>query len=231
MESYLKNKNILVLGAHSDDEVLGLGGMILSAKKLGSKVTVLIATDSVSEQYANVKQKLIERDDAFKSCCEALGVDNFSRLSFPDMKLDSILHVNLNKAISKFISDQDFDTVFVHHPYDINLDHRLLFESILVVARPTPNQKIKSIITYYTPSSTEWNAIDSNRIFVPNMFLDIEGVIDEKISAILKYESEIKNYPHPRSVENIKNMAAYFGSQVGLKLAEPFKLIIHVHSK
>ena len=231
MESYLKNKNILVLGAHSDDEVLGLGGMILSAKKLGSKVTVLIATDSVSEQYANVKQKLIERDDAFKSCCEALGVDNFSRLSFPDMKLDSILHVNLNKAISKFISDQDFDTVFVHHPYDINLDHRLLFESILVVARPTPNQKIKTIITYYTPSSTEWNAIDSNRIFVPNMFLDIEGVIDEKISAILKYESEIKNYPHPRSVENIKNMAAYFGSQVGLKLAEPFKLIRHVHSK
>ena len=182
-------------------------------------------------KYTDLKNKLTERDSAFKACCESLGVDKFSRLNFPDMKLDSILHVDLNKAISKFINDQDFDTVFVHHPFDINLDHRLLFESMLVVARPTPGQKIKSIITYYTPSSTEWNAIDSNRIFVPNMYLDIESVIDKKISAILKYESEIKDYPHPRSIENIKNMAAYFGSQVGLRLAEPFKLIRHVYSK
>lgn len=231
MESYLKNKNILIVGAHSDDEVLGLGGMVLNAKKLGSKVTVLIATDSVSEQYDNTKNNLIERDNSLEESCKILGVNNFTRLDFPDMKLDSILHVDLNKAISKFINNKNFDTVFIHHPYDINLDHRLLFESILVVARPTPDQKIKTIITYYTPSSTEWNAIDNARIFVPNLYLDIEDVIEEKISAILKYKSEIKEYPHPRSIKNIKNMAAYFGSQVGLRLAEPFRLIRHVSSK
>jgi len=226
MESYIKQKNILILGAHSDDEVLGLGGMILIAKKLGSKVTVLIVTDSVSEQYKNdKKKKLIEREQALKESCKVLGVDKFSNLNFPDMRLDTVPHVEINNSLSNFVNENSFDTVFVHHPNDLNLDHRLLFESALVVGRPFPNQQIKNIITYYTPSSTEWNAFDSGRIFVPNLYLNIEDVFEKKIEAVLKYKDEIKEYPHPRSTESIKIMANYFGTQVGLKLAEPFRLI------
>lgn len=221
----IKNKNILVIGAHSDDEVLGLGGMIIKAKKNGSKVFILIVTDSVSTQYSSSEECLHERDSSFESSCTVLGVDEYHRLKFPDMRLDTVEHVKLNEALSHFILDKNIDTVFVHHPYDVNLDHKLLFESVLVLSRPTPDQTITSLFTYYTPSSTEWGGIDRNRIFQPNIFIDIEDVLDKKIEAISKYKSEVRDFPHPRSIKNIRYMAAYFGSQVGLKAAEPFNLV------
>jgi len=225
MSDLLKNKNILVIGAHSDDEVLGVGGTILKAISLGSNVSVLIVTDSVSAQYKNVSNAIQIRDDFLDKSCSALGVHDFERLSFPDMQLDTVPHVRLNEAISDFIHKRDFDTVFTHHPYDINLDHRLLFDSVSVACRPIPGQSIKTLITFYTPSSTEWGAVDSNRIFQPNLFIDIKNQLKSKIKALQVYETELRVFPHPRCEENIRLMAGYFGSQVGIEAAEAFKLI------
>ena len=226
----ITNKNILVVGAHSDDEVLGVGGMILKAKKLNSRVSVLIATDSVSTQYQNDKNKEARRENHLYDCCKVLGVDEVKQLTFPDMKLDTVAHVDLNQEISHFLQDKKIDTVFVHHPYDINLDHRLLFDSVMVAARPVPGQQIKTILSYYTPSSSEWGAFDNSHIFAPNVYIDIHDVIEKKIEALACYKDEMRPFPHPRSIENIRVMAAYFGAQVGLAAAEAFKLVRSVQN-
>lgn len=196
----LKNKNILVVGAHSDDEVLGVGGSILKAKANHSKVDVLIVTDSASAQY-NDNEKLVNRLSNLHQCSDVLKVDNVFQWNFPDMRLDTIPHFELNK------------------------DHQILFSSLMVACRPIPNQKIKTILTYYTPSSTEWGGYEKNRNFCPNIFIDIEEYMDLKIEGLSKYTDEIRDFPHPRSLENVKNLAKYFGSQVGLRFAEPFCLI------
>ncbi len=223
------NKKILVLGAHSDDEVLGVGGTILKAKDNNSKVDVLIVTDSASAQYKE-KQKLENRDSNLHQCCKLLKVDNVFQWDLPDMRLDTLSHLELNKKLGAFISESDYDTVFIHHPYDINKDHHVLFDSLMVVCRPMPSQKIKSILTYYIPSSTEWGSFEKNRMFCPNVFMDIENYIDVKLEALSKYTDEVRDFPHPRSVENLENLAKYFGSQVGLKFAEPFCLIRSINS-
>ena len=225
----LKNKKILVLGAHSDDEVLGVGGTILKVKENNSVVDVLIVTDSASAQY-NEKQKLDNRDSNLHQCCKILKVDNVFQWDLPDMRLDTLSHLEMNKKLSFFIEKSDYDTVFIHHPNDINKDHQVLFDSLMVVCRPMPNQKVKSILTFYTPSSTEWGSFEKNRMFCPNVFVDIENYMDLKLNALSKYTDEVREFPHPRSLENVENVAKYFGSQVGLKFAEPFYLIRSVNS-
>ena len=224
----LVNKNILVLGAHSDDEVLGVGGTILKAKDNNSKVDVLIVTDSASAQY-NEKQKLDNRDSNLHQCCKILKVDNVYQWNFPDMRLDTFSHLEINKRLFSFIEKSDYDIIFIHHPHDINKDHQVLFESLMVVCRPIPKQRIESILTYYTPSSTEWGGFETSRMFCPNVFIDIENYIDIKLDALSEYVDEVRQFPHPRSIENVENVAKYFGAQVGLSFVEPFCLIRSIH--
>jgi LmbE family N-acetylglucosaminyl deacetylase len=220
----LVNKKILVLGAHSDDEVLGVGGTILKAKDNNSKVDVLIVTDSASAQY-NEKQKLDNRDSNLHQCCKILKVDNVYQWNLPDMRLDTLSHLEINKRLSSFIEKSDYDIIFIHHPHDINKDHQVLFDSLMVVCRPIPKHRIESILTYYTPSSTEWGGFERSRMFCPNVFIDIENYIDIKLEALSEYADEVRQFPHPRSIENVENIAKYFGAQVGLRFAEPFCLI------
>jgi LmbE family N-acetylglucosaminyl deacetylase len=220
----LKNRRILVLGAHSDDEVLGIGGTILKAKENDSVVDVLIVTDSASAQYKE-QYKLENRGSNLHQCCDLLKVDTVFQWDLPDMRLDTLSHLELNRKLDEFILDSDYDTIFIHHPHDINKDHQILFDSLMVVCRPIPSQKVKSILTFYTPSSTEWGSFEKNRMFCPNVFVNIENTIDLKLEALSKYTDEVRDFPHPRSIENVENVAKYFGSQVGLMFAEPFCLI------
>lgn len=223
--SLFTNKKVLVLGAHCDDEVLGVGGTILKAKEDGAKVDVLILTDSSSSQYLNDLEKQENRDTCFYECCNILNVDNAYKWNLPDMKLDTLSHIEINKKLEEFLCEKKYDIVFVHHPNDINKDHQIVFESLMVVARPVPNQSIKKIFTYYTPSSTEWGGYNSSTHFLPNCYIDITKFLEKKKLALLKYKDELREFPHPRSIENIEYMAKFFGSQVGLFAAEPFNLI------
>jgi len=220
----LKNKKILVIGAHSDDEVLGVGGTILKAKDNNSKVDVLIVTDSASAQY-DEKHKTANRNGNLNQCCAVLGVDNVIQWDLPDMRLDTLSHLEINRKLSNFIQNSDYDTIFIHHPNDINKDHQILFDCVMVVCRPKPHTNIKTIFTYYTASSTEWGGFERSRVFCPNVFIDIGDYLDSKLIALSKYTDELRKFPHPRSIENVENTSKYFGSQVGVCAAEPFCLI------
>lgn len=220
----LTNKNILVIGAHSDDEVLGVGGTILKAKDNNSKVDVLIVTDSASAQYVE-KKKITKRDGDLHQCCNILGVDNVYQLDFPDMRLDTLSHLEINKRLEEIIHASCYDTIFIHHPYDINKDHQILFDSVLVVCRPKIENTVQTILTYYTVSSTEWGGFDRNTIFIPNIFINIDKYLEKKLLALSQYTDELRAFPHPRSIENVENVAKYFGSQVSCLAAEPFCLI------
>jgi LmbE family N-acetylglucosaminyl deacetylase len=97
----------------------------------------------------------------------------------------------------------------------------------MVAARPHPFQKVKRIYSYYVNSSTEWGGIAHNQNFTPNIFVDISETIDMKLNAMKEYKSELREYPHPRSIEGIKVRAQSHGLDVGFLFAEPFRLILN----
>ena len=219
------NKKILVIASHPDDETLGMGGTILKHTSKENIVHVLVITDGSSSQYKNYEKMIKRKKDEAKKSMNILGVKKIEFNTLPDMKLDMIPQIEINKVIEKKIKDFKPDIVYTHHGGDINKDHRIVFESTMVALRPKPNQKVNEIYTYETPSSTEWGIYDEKNIFKSNVFEDISNFVERKIKAVKSYKTELREYPHPRSPEAIKAYDKRNGITVGKEFVERFYLI------
>lgn len=223
----MNNKNILIIAAHPDDEVLGVGGTIPLLKEKGYRIITLIVTDGSSTQYKRDDVILSKKMKEAEAANSILHVDELIHWNYPDMRLDTIEHHELNNAFEDVIASKSISTVFVHNETDINLDHELVYKALMVAARPHPEQIVKRIFSYFVCSSTEWGGRNQNQVFVPNTFIDINSTIDIKLKAMEAYQSELRSFPHPRSIEAIRKRASVHGIEVGMTFAEPFKLILN----
>lgn len=220
-------KDVLVVGAHPDDEVLGVGATIPLIKAAGGRVTVCIVTDGSSTQYSGDAVTRREKDGNLLAANEILGTDEVIHWSFPDMRLDTVPHVELNKALEDLLGKRSFDTVFVHHAHDVNLDHQAIHRSVLVAARPTPGQSVRRILSYHVNSATEWGARSEQRQFCPNVYFDVSTTIQKKLEAMKCYGVELRKFPHPRTLQALEHRARVWGSEVGYEYAEAFKLLLY----
>ena len=229
---------VMVFVAHPDDEVLGMGGTILKHSQKGDFVKVVyLATGITSrrsinfqnnvsyeqnENETNVIQKEIKdlHNDAKKSC-KILGVKDLEFYDFPDNEMDSVPLLKIIKVIEKEIKEIKPDRIYTHHFHDLNVDHRTVYNAVLTATRPIET-KVKELISFEVPSSTEWNYPIH---FSPNYFIGIKSQLSAKIKAMKAYKNEIRSFPHPRSVENLKNVSERWGSVSGNKAAEAFEII------
>jgi LmbE family N-acetylglucosaminyl deacetylase len=101
---------------------------------------------------------------------------------------------------------------------DVNRDHQILFKAALVATRPT-ERYIDAVYAFDTASSTEWAY---PRTFVPDTWVDITATLESKLAAMACYVSELREYPHPRSLPALEHRARAFGNQVCLDSAEVF---------
>ena len=219
---------ILVIAAHPDDEVYGMGGTIAKLASQGHEVHVLIVTDGCTAQYAGRPdlQEIIEKKH--REAIEAntlLGVKQVHFGTFPDMKLDTVAHVEVNRLSEETVDQVRPDTVYTHFYGDVNLDHQMVYRSTLVAVRPVPGQCVKALYAYYVPSSTEWSPQLAHTVFLPNTMADITGFEAQKEQALLAYQTEARAYPHPRSAQYVRETDRARGLQWGMGSSEAFMLL------
>lgn len=215
---------VLVFAAHPDDDVLGMGGTVcLHAAEQGDEVRVVCVTDGSSTQYPDDRESRERKNQEARAAAEILGVRDYVHLDLPDMRLDTLAHVDLNAVVEGHIREVGAEVVYTPHP-DVNLDHRALFDSVAVATRPVPGQTARRVITYAPTSSTEWTPAATNW-FVPNWFVDVTATIDRKLEAFACFETERRDYPHPRNDRALRAHAEFFGASVGCEYAEPFVLV------
>jgi LmbE family N-acetylglucosaminyl deacetylase len=159
-----------------------------------------------------------------KLAAALLGVNQVIHFDFPDNRFDSIPMLDIIQEIEEVINKFRPDTIFTHSNKDLNIDHRIAFQSVLTATRPFKNHA-KEIYSFEIPSSTEWAFGRINGNFNPNCFFDIEHHVDQKIEALKIYDSEIHQFPHPRSEEAIRSNAKKWGYASGLMCAEAFEVI------
>ena len=214
---------VLVIAAHPDDEVLGMGGTIAVHTDRGDAVRVLVVTDGSSTQYPGDAEIRSRKEEEARRAAAELGVEDYVHLDLPDMRLDTLAHVEVNRVVEEHVRDFAPVVVYTVQP-DVNNDHRVLFDSVAVATRPVPGQPVRRVLTYAPASSTEWTPAAVNW-FVPNWYVDVTETIERKIAAFGKYETERRDYPHPRSERAIRATAEFHGTTCGCEYAEPFVLV------
>ena len=225
-------KKVLVAVAHADDEILGAGGTIARLSE-DHEVYVLIVTDSCSSQYRgqDVEKIIEEKKKCAVKANGLVGVKKVIYSDLPDMALRETPHTKINAVIEKAIDEIKPQIILTHHFGDVNLDHREVYKSVMVAARPTQYTSVEKIYTFEVLSATEWQSSDTRYAFVPNTYIDISDSIEKKIDALKEYSQEIREYPHPRSAEAIRNLAKFRGQSVGTKYAEALCLVRDVKRK
>ena len=214
---------VLILAAHPDDEILGMGGTIARHTDAGDEVQVVVVTDGSSTQYPGDTETRARKEAEALRAAGELGVTDYVHLDLPDMRLDTLPHVDVNRVVEEHIAGLSPEVVYTPHP-DVNRDHRVLFDSVAVATRPTPEQPVRRVLTYAPTSSTEWTPSALNW-FVPNWFVDIGDALGRKLAAFAHYETEAREYPHPRSARAIRAAAEFYGASCGCEHAEPFVLV------
>ena len=207
--------DILIIAAHPDDEVLGMGGTIKKLSKK-NKIHLCVVTEGASAQYTN-KDMIKKRKESCIKAGKILGISTFDFLEFEDMKLDSIPSLEINQELEKIIKKHKPTSVYTTPKNDLHKDHQIVFESTLIASRPHSNT-VKNLFSYEIPGIVK-------NPFTPTVYEDISKEISYKIKAFNCYKSEIEKFPHPRSIESIESLSLQRGMESGLKKAESFELI------
>jgi len=214
----LSEQKVLVIAAHPDDEILGCGGTLALHCRAGDEIAVVIACEGESMRYGPGEVNL---QKCAREALEILGVATVHMLGLPDQRLDSLSLVEVIRPLEEIVADFRPQIVYTHFGGDANRDHELLFKAALIATRPT-QEGLETILAFETASSTEWSY---PRTFVPDTWVDIAETLDLKLRAMARYASEVRDYPHPRSLEGLTHRAKAWGSQACLDSAEVFMTV------
>lgn len=217
------NSNTLIIAPHPDDEILGCGGTIMKLTSEGKKVFVLAITRGKKELYSEERIKNV-RQEALNAH-HLLGVTATRFLDFPAPDLDLVSIAEISRAISGVIKEFHISTLYLPHHGDIHNDHKIVFNSGLVSARPIKENPVKSIYSYETLSETEWAAPFGDDAFIPTRFVNISDVFTAKLEAMKCFKSQLREFPNPRSLKSIEALANMRGATVGFTHAEAFVTI------
>ncbi|MCS6808079.1 MAG: PIG-L deacetylase family protein [Bacteroidota bacterium] len=237
MYELLSSKRILTIVAHPDDEVLGVGATIydlihtyncsVRAVILGEGITSRADTHN-PEHWR--KELGIHRTN-IHAAAQIIGYASVGIYDFPDNRFDTVALLDIVKVIEKEKQEFQPSVIFTHHGGDTNIDHRRTFEAVMVATRPMRGEPVRTILTFETPSSTEWQAFNYPNYFQPNVYYSISReALEAKIRAMESYEFERRPFPHPRSPQALEILARRHAVTIGAEYAEAFMLIRSIMS-
>ena len=216
---------ILVVAAHPDDEVLGAGGTIAQHVTRGEAVYVAILAEGASVQFPDAPEMIAVKQAQALKAAEVLGVKDVFFGNFPDQKLDAYPFVQITGFIEALVQKLHPNVVYTHHFSELNRDHRVAYETTSVAVRPFVCPSLERFLCFTVDTVADWG----QGVAQHNVFSDISATLETKLLAMRAYETELRAYPHPRSLEALRHMAYRNGTMVGLPAAEMFQLVVEVH--
>ncbi len=226
----------MVVAAHPDDELLGLGATMhkwIHKFQISTHVVILgegITSRSEKHNPDQWQKELQIHKSNIKEAQKAIGYDSLNTYDFPDNRFDEVALLDIIKVVESEKKAFQPDIIFTHHGGDLNIDHQKTYEAVVTACRPMEEERVQTIITFETTSSTEWTpAVDFTKHFHPNFYVEVaEEDLQAKINGMECYQFEKRKYPHPRSSKALKIHAQNLGLVVGCEFAEAFCMVRHI---
>ncbi len=220
----MSNKNILVIAAHPDDEVIGAGGTVAAHAANGDSVFIAILADGATVQFPGEADKISLKREQARKVAKILGAKDVSFGLFPDQRLDTAPVLEINQFVETIARKVQPQIIYTHHFADLNADHRIAYEAAAVAARPFSLPSVEQLLCYQVDTLTHAGQGSVSW----NVYSDISETLELKLEAMQVYDTEVRPYPHPRSLEALRYSAQRNGAMVGLTAAEVFQSVLEV---
>jgi LmbE family N-acetylglucosaminyl deacetylase len=217
---------VVVIAAHPDDELLGAGGTLARHVLAGDEVHAIVVADGAGSRYPAELVSTLEKQA--RRAAEVIGFTSLRFLSLPDQRLDTVPLIELTQRLEGMLDEIRPGTVYTHFPEDVNADHGAVARSAWTACRPYARPEVRKFAVFETPSSTEWAWPMPGTDFRPSLYVDVTDTLEVKVAAMECYETELRDYPHPRSSRALRERAACWGSHIGRPAAEPFVVLREV---
>jgi LmbE family N-acetylglucosaminyl deacetylase len=215
----------MAIVGHADDEVLGCGGTLTRHAVAGDEIwTVVLADGETSRDGVLIDAAVSRREGAAREAAAIMGVQNVILHRFRDNRLDTYSRLEIIKVVEQHIEEVRPDTIYTHHSGDVNIDHKRVHDAVVTACRPQAGHPVQTLLFFEIASSTEWQVPGAAPAFQPNWFVDISDQLETKLRALESYVGEMREWPHPRSMEGVMYLAKWRGATVGCEAAEAFML-------
>lgn len=218
---------VLVVAAHPDDELLGPGATLAKHAGAGDEVHAVILADGATSRYTDGMAGVLA--DSAQLAGKVLGLSSVTVHSLPDQRLDTLPLVEVTQTVEAIVDQLRPDVLYTHFPGDVNADHGVVARATWTACRPYVVPRLRRFAVYDTASSTEWAWPLPDGGFRPALFVDVTETLALKLAAMDCYPSELRDYPHPRSLRALSERAAYWGSRIGKSAVEPFQVLREVN--
>ena len=215
---------VLACGGHPDDVELGCGGTLAKHVINGDEVHIVVMADGVTSRPGAATADVIKRQEQSYRAAKILGIPkhNVTHLGYPDQRMDSSTLLDIVQVLEEATARIKPQIVYTHFDGDLNLDHQITCRAVKTAFRPQRLCTVQALYSFETPSSTEWAFGDY--AFKPNHFVDVDGIsIEKKFLALGEYTTELRSWPHPRSMLAIQTLATLRGATIGCQAAEAFQ--------
>jgi LmbE family N-acetylglucosaminyl deacetylase len=220
---------VLVIAAHPDDEVLGCGATAARLAQEHHEVHFAILGEGITSRHAHRSDadasQLASLHKQAQAAAAKLGAKSLVLHRLPDNRLDTVPLLEVVKVVEELVDRMKPEAIYTHHPGDLNVDHGVIHRAVLTATRPVAGQPVREIYAFEVPSSTDWAFGNLQPQFRPNVFVDVSATLEAKIAAMACYQTESREFPHPRSPEALRAVATRWGSVVGCAAAEAFELV------
>lgn len=209
LNSFIKNKRILVLAPHADDGEFGCGATI--AKYINEGFEVFYAAFSACEQSVlkDFPKNILITE--VKKATKILGIKHENLILFKyEVRKFNFVRQEILEDMVKLNNELKPDLVFMPCENDIHQDHHTIYQEGLRAF------KFTTILCYEVP----WN----NLSFKTSTFVHINELnLNTKINALSEYKSQAhRAYANE---EYIRALARTRGVQIGTHYAESFDVI------
>ena len=206
---HVNSRNVVIVAAHPDDEVLGCGGTISKLIKSGHRVIILYLSSGDSQEERREKEAL--------RVCDFFQISShyFLRLKGPSFKVSS---PNIQKVIRifKLITPT---LVYINHDQESDYEHRIAFQLVT-----------ESYWRYNHQVSFEKRAMgivlyEVHRLLLThNLVEDISAEMDTKMKAMSLYHSQLKSTRWDLAIKGLNQYRGRLHNQ--MKFAEVFQVKI-----
>ncbi|WP_411991692.1 PIG-L deacetylase family protein [Agarivorans sp. DSG3-1] len=214
----------LIVAPHADDETLGCGGTILKLVEQGYQVHWLLVTGMTrSTGYSDAQ--ITARKAEIQEASTAYGFTATHELKLPPARLDMLPKGDIIGPICKVVAEVKPSLVFTVYRNDAHSDHEIVFDAVMSATKSFRYPFVKKVLAYETMSETDFGMKPEDGGFRPNVFFDISGYLNKKLDILDIFESEVHDFPFPRSRTALEALARVRGVQCNSEAAEAFMLI------